>query len=71
MKEVAVREKRERVLKMDASLIGRRIDRGGGETGKITKYDDDGDFKWYVKYDKKAELKHEWMDQGEVRKFIV
>jgi hypothetical protein len=70
-KEIEVRGKRERVLKMDASLIGRRIDRGAGETGKITKYEDDGDYKWYVVYDKKAKLKSEWMDAGEVRKFLV
>ena len=71
LKEVGVVGKRERVLKMDASLIGRRIDRGGGETGKITKYDPDGDYKWYVKYDKKAENDFELMDAAEVRKYIV
>ena len=70
-KEIEVRGKRERVLKMDASLIGRRIDRGDGETGKITKYDPVGDYKWYVKYDKKAKNDFELMDAAEVRKFIV
>ena len=71
LKEVAVREKRERVLKMDTSLIGRRIDRGNGETGRITKYDPDGPYHWYVKYDKKAKNDFELMDAAEVKKYIV
>lgn len=65
------REKRVREIKFDKSLVGRLIDRGDGETGRIEKYEDDGDFKWFVKYDKKAKLKSEWMDKGEVEKFLV
>lgn len=66
-----VREKRVRAIKFDKSLVGRLIDRGGGETGRIEKYEDDGDYKWFVKYDKKAELKSEWMDKGEIEQFLV
>lgn len=66
-----IREKRERVIKYDKSLVGRRIDRGGGETGTITKYEVDGPFHWYVKYDKKASLKSEWMDENEIKQFLV
>ena len=65
------REKRVRVIKFDKSLVGRLIDRGNGETGKIVKYDPEGDYKWFVKYDKKAKLKHEWMDANEVQQFLV
>ena len=69
--DVNIREKRERAIKFDKSLIGRLINRGDGETGKITKYDPEGDYNWFVKYDKKAKLKHEWMDANEVRQFLV
>lgn len=66
-----IREKRVREIKFDKSLVGRRIDRGDGETGRIEKYEDDGDFKWFVKYDKRAKMKSEWMDKGEVEQFLV
>jgi hypothetical protein len=68
---VNIREKRERVIKYDKSLVGRRIDRGNGETGTITKYEEDGPFHFFVKYDKKALNKSEWMDAAEVKEFII
>ena len=64
-------EKRVKSIKFDKSLAGKRIDRGGGETGTITKYDEDGDFKWFVKYDKAAKMKSEWMDASEVKQFLI
>ena len=70
LKEQEVVGKRVRV-KYDKSLVGRLIDRGNGETGKIVEYDPEGDYKWFVKYDKKAKLKHEWMDAYEVQQFLV
>ena len=69
--EVNIRPKREREIKFDASLVGRLINRGGGEQGKIEKYEDDGDYKWFVKYDKKSKMKSEWMDAGEIKQFLV
>ena len=64
-------EKRVRETKYDKNLVGRRIDRGNGDTGTINKYDSDGDFKWFVKYDKAAKMKSEWMDKEEVKQFLV
>lgn len=66
-----VRPKRERVIKFDKSLVGKRINRGDGETGTITKYEEDGPFHWYVKYDTKAKMKSEWMNESEVKQFLV
>ena len=71
VKDIVAKEKRVRVIKFDKSLVGRLIDRGNGETGKIVQYDPEGDYKWFVKYDKKANLKHEWMDANEVQQFLV
>ena len=68
---VNIREKRERVIKYDKSLVGRRINRGNGETGTITKYENDGPFHFFVKYDSKAKMKSEWMDAAEVKEFII
>ena len=68
---IVSRSKRERVIKYDASLIGRRINRGNGEKGSITKYEKDGPFHWYVKYDTKAKMKSEWMDASEVKQFLI
>ena len=44
--------KRVREVKFDKSLVGRLIDRGQGETGKITRYDEEGPYHFYVTYDK-------------------
>ena len=43
-----------RETKYDKSLVGRRIDRGNGDIGTITKYETDGPYHWFVKYDKVA-----------------
>ena len=66
-----VREKRVREVKFDKSLVGRLIDRGNGETGKITRYDEEGPYHFYVTYDKKAKLKNELMNKEEVSQFLV
>jgi hypothetical protein len=68
---VNIREKRERIIKFDKSLVGRRIDRGGSEKATITKYESDGPYHWFVKYDKKAKMKSEWMDENEIKQFLV
>lgn len=66
-----IREMRKREIKFDKSLVGKRIDRGEGETGTITRYDEIGPYHWFVQYDRKAKLKNELMNREEIEKFLV
>jgi ribosomal protein L35 len=68
---VSFRSKRERIIKFDKSLVGRRIDRGGSEKATITKYESGGPYHWFVKYDTKAKMKSEWMDENEIKQFLI
>ena len=67
-----VENKRERRIKFDGSLVGRRYDMGGGEIGTIKKYEaDNGEYKWFVKFDKKAKLDKDWVNEEEIKKYLV
>ena len=71
-KENVIKNKRERRIKFDGSLVGKRYDMGGGEIGTIKKYEpDDGEFKWYVKFDTKAKLDSDWVNEDEIKKYLV
>ena len=39
--------------------------------GTITKYDDEGSYHWFIKYDRKAKMKNELMNKDEIEKFLV
>ena len=67
-----VETKRERRIKFDGSLVGKRYDMGGGEIGTIKRYEpDDGEYKWWVKFDKKAQLDSDWVNEEEIKKYLV
>jgi hypothetical protein len=67
-----VETKRERRIKFDGSLVGKRYDMGGGEIGTIKRYEpDDGEYKWWVKFDKKAKLDSDWVNEEEIKKYLV
>ena len=54
----------------DDSLVGRAVKKtikGVEETGKITKYEDDGKFKWFVDFPSRTE----WMSKTELLKGLV
>lgn len=66
-----VENKRERKIKFDASLVGKRYDMGNGEIGTIKKYEAEGPYHWYVKFDKKAKLDYDWVNEDEIKKYLV
>ena len=71
-KENVVENKRDRRIKFDGSLVGKSYDMGDGEIGTIKRYDpDDGEYKWYVKFDKKAKLDSDWVNEEEIKKYLV
>jgi hypothetical protein len=70
--ENVIENKRERRIKFDGSLVGKRYDMGGGEIGTIKKYEaDNGEYKWFVKFDKKAKLDKDWVNEEEIKKYLV
>ena len=53
----------------DKSLVGRKINRNG-EKGTITAYDPDGEFKWFVKFNKEAKRDSEFMNKNELKLYL-
>ena len=54
-------------IKWDASLIGRKVKKGKRE-GEITKYDEEGMYKWFVEF---SNGDSEYMSKNELLKYLV
>jgi hypothetical protein len=68
--QVVERSLRERKIKFDKSLVGKRYDMGGGEIGTIKRYEAAGPYHWFVKFDKKAKLDSDWVNEEEIKKIF-
>ena len=60
------RNKKE-LIKWDESLINKKVKKGKKE-GKITKYDPEGPYKWFVEF---SNGDSEFMSKGELLKYFV